>query len=410
MSVRQSQSSVDSRIIFKETFNSEESVRRNGGVPTDMTVENGKGVFNGTSSKILYPDFNHLHLGNFSIRIKFNYIDDGNFHYIFTNGATGGNNGWGVGVISSQLRAEIKPYTTRYTLVSNPGLSLNDENREIIFTCNRNGNIYMYVDSVQQNSVQNVSYQSTISLKTSWLPSVGSIFTSSYYTGKINLIEVYNDVLTAEEVALLYTNNLYVKPKFQNEILSINPLKGVLEDKYGNSITNTAVTLVKDKEYVMKFNGGTSRLNLGTFNDLTGNISIITWVKAWTFGDSTNGYILTNEKLIFRIGGASIFYLYSNGSNFAFSSVVNLLNNWVCIIITRDSIGTVNFYINDILSNASISSGIPAISSSNIIIGNRNAIDRSWNGLIGEIQVIERLLAAEEISQYYNATKNYYIG
>ena len=44
--------SEDHRILFRETFQDEFTVRRNGGTPTDMVFEKGIAALNGTSSKI----------------------------------------------------------------------------------------------------------------------------------------------------------------------------------------------------------------------------------------------------------------------------------------------------------------------------------------------------------------------
>jgi hypothetical protein len=59
---------IDKRCIFRQTFGSELEVRRNGGVPSNVTFRDGKGVFNGSSSYINYKRFRK---GATTIRIKF---------------------------------------------------------------------------------------------------------------------------------------------------------------------------------------------------------------------------------------------------------------------------------------------------------------------------------------------------
>jgi hypothetical protein len=51
-----SQDSPLRSLVFRETFNDETAVRRNGGTPTNVVFEKGKGIFNGTDSWV-YNDY-----------------------------------------------------------------------------------------------------------------------------------------------------------------------------------------------------------------------------------------------------------------------------------------------------------------------------------------------------------------
>jgi hypothetical protein len=44
--MKESLAKTDKKLIFKETFADEASVRANGGVPTNVTFNKGKGIFN----------------------------------------------------------------------------------------------------------------------------------------------------------------------------------------------------------------------------------------------------------------------------------------------------------------------------------------------------------------------------
>ena len=62
----------DKHLIFRETFSSEQEVRKNGGVPTDVTFDRGVATFNGTTSKLKLPKYINNFLGEnvFSVRIR----------------------------------------------------------------------------------------------------------------------------------------------------------------------------------------------------------------------------------------------------------------------------------------------------------------------------------------------------
>ena len=53
-------------------------------------------------------------------------------------------------------------------------------------------------------------------------------------------------------------------------------------------------------------------------------------------------------------------------------------------------------------------SGTPAAGTENILVGDRGAGTTNFDGDIPEVIVLSGLLTAEEISQYYTATKHLY--
>jgi hypothetical protein len=67
--MKESLRSLDNRVIFRETFNSFYDIAKNGGTQTAVTISNGTGSFNGSTSKIIYG--NDLGAATCSIRVKF---------------------------------------------------------------------------------------------------------------------------------------------------------------------------------------------------------------------------------------------------------------------------------------------------------------------------------------------------
>ncbi|MBT7928633.1 hypothetical protein HN682_01765, partial [Candidatus Peregrinibacteria bacterium] len=93
-----------------------------------------------------------------------------------------------------------------------------------------------------------------------------------------------------------------------------------------------------------------------------------------------------------------------------FSAVDSIkLGLWQLVIGTSTSSGVANLYINGILSgSADQSSGTPAAGITNIIIGDRDADDRTFYGLINQNRIENSILTAQECSQIYTSEKNQY--
>lgn len=77
---------VDKNLIFRETFTSEDAVRKNGGVPTGVTFSNGGGAWTSSSS----IDYKNSYSGTYTIRIVFSAFEAGLYRYpiVFTDGST----------------------------------------------------------------------------------------------------------------------------------------------------------------------------------------------------------------------------------------------------------------------------------------------------------------------------------
>ena len=81
---------------------------------------------------------------------------------------------------------------------------------------------------------------------------------------------------------------------------------------------------------------------------------------------------------------------HRDATTLAFSASVFQLNTWYHIVCTSTDIGIANFYIDGVLSGtANQNSGTPTAGTTNIIIGNRNAGDRTFDGRIADLIVWE---------------------
>ena len=83
---KESKYSQDSRLVFRETFNSYDDVVRNGATNiTNVTLNNGIASFNGNTSNLVY--FGKLQAGVVTLRIKFKSLTPALGRYVFDNNA-----------------------------------------------------------------------------------------------------------------------------------------------------------------------------------------------------------------------------------------------------------------------------------------------------------------------------------
>lgn len=162
--------------IFRETFADEQTTRVLGGVPASVVYSNGVGTFNGTTSNILYPKSPN---GTCSIRFKCtpnNFTGDpvllyttSGSRYIYFTVTTGI-----IAVSSGTVYVNGVATTTTVVGVSNDivvtGISLNGDS----FYAGKNG-----------------------------------IASSNFLNGSVELFEIYDYTLTANEVANMYVNKRY---------------------------------------------------------------------------------------------------------------------------------------------------------------------------------------------------------
>jgi len=374
---------LDISVIFRETFNSEQDTRKNGGTPTDVIYGNGVGTFNGSSSKTVFPN---LTTGTYSVRIRlkdltpsgtqfivdFNVFDP-SFGYIYLTNTT------------------VSPTIGGTSYVDgSPSTTVVSGSNEIVVS-----GLSMVNDGVKSMTIG----------------SRGS-GAQNFLNSDIDLLEIYDRTLTANEVALLYENALYKEPVLENEVLSIDARNGGIIDKWGNTLTNTSVSIVDDGGIKsMRFDGADSKLDCGSELAGSGDVTIISWIKPFSRGESGFSRIVDNNKLICFMTTNNRISTSSDGGvtqvNSSNDSIVFL--EYSCVIITRTSAGVVNFYVNGVLSgSANQDSGTPAAGTTNFLIGNDNTQVRTFDGNIPITKLVSSILTTKQIEQYYNSTKRYF--
>ena len=206
--MKEAPNSPYSRCIFREVFSDEQSVRRNGGVPKDVTISKGIGSFNGTSSYIKY---NKVLNGVYSVRIKAKnlnpsssctYIDFRNSSGTGTGYVTGGHINLGV----SSGTAYVNGVAT---------INVNTTSSDIVITGMTINCFEMFL---------NTRYNLT-----NWLGS------------DVDLVEIYEGTLTDSEVKNLYVI-LGLKNYFKQFIIDYDSTNGYITDRTGKNTLTLAGT------------------------------------------------------------------------------------------------------------------------------------------------------------------------
>lgn len=177
------------------------------------------------------------------------------------------------------------------------------------------------------------------------------------------------------------------------------------------SVIPTAVEVVKDGDvYAMKFNSSISKISVGSYDTLVGDISVSGWFNAKSLGESNIGILINNGQFIVGVNATNNrISVTSDNSTTVYSgnNVVDFNDN-VHIGVSRTSTGVVNIYINGVLSGtANQASGTP-VAGGDITIGNNTGQSATWNGLIQQMKVISGILTAQEFAQEYSSSKARY--
>ena len=381
--MKESKYSPDTRVIMREPFESEDYTRSIKGTPFNITYQNGVAILNGSSSYLTYLVVRN---GVYSVRIKLTALAPSGTQYILDYRANSG---------------------TGY-------IRLNGTTVEV-----SSGTVY--VDGVAGTTVSTNTKEITISGITlvASLVYKGRINSSSanFLNASLELVESFKAILTSSEIKNLYENKAY-KP-FQSSlplILSVDALSGSIKNRLSSGvvngvavpqIVNTNVQVVRSGQIWSARFLSNGILNCDSYHNLLGDLTIISFMKASSFGTSNVGKIIDNSKLKIGVNLTNaVINCTSDGSTTVTSaSSVVKLGQWMFVAITRKSDGKASFYINSVLSgSADLNSGTP-VAGSTIYIGT-TASSNYFDGELPITQVFSGILSVQELSQIWTSTKN----
>ena len=304
-------SGIEKSLILRETLNSEQDTRKNGGVPTNLTYSNGEGVFDGTAYVNIDPiltSLKHTTKGTWSVKFKmnsFNALGERFISFADTNA---------IGFLELSLSSDLQEIQasarignfTYWDIESDVRISLNKWYSVVVV---HNGVApVLYIDGLLASS------HSTGSDYTVWFSDMSpeldngrignmnffNLGESYFIDGNIDIVEIYNTAKTAEEVKNWYDKDTYREVPAQTsshqEVLNIQNTQGVISDKYNHAIVNTDTTIKKDGEpYVMDLDGS-AFLNIdSTLSDLSTSTTgtWMAWVKPFDATPSATNMIMT---------------------------------------------------------------------------------------------------------------------
>lgn len=262
----QAKQSPYAKLIFRETFNSEQSVRENGGVATNVVFDRGRAVLNGANALIKYQQTRNL-------GTSYSFVFKGKLTKNTSSMFAGFNAGnyilfYNSGVFYSEITGNgfVQFNWTR-------------DSNEHTFVITRSGTaVNLYIDGV------NIGGQKTFTGNNPWnLPiTIGSVEAGGfYYQGEMTLSEIYDKALTASEVKNLYDNdwnsevtglngqpikNIIINGTFDNDVSGWGTTRGTLTwnpSKYCENVQNSGVNndftiqksgaLTIGQKYIIKF-------------------------------------------------------------------------------------------------------------------------------------------------------------
>ena len=393
-------------IVFRETFNSEAEINERTGVVTNVTLSNG--IATPSSGNIVY-ERRQLPQGAFSIRSVFK-ADLSSNGTLFADSYD--TNKW------TRLKINTNGSMSLYndnagSSISSLGIITTNTWHDVVITNDFSGssNIKFYVDG----ELMNTNSQTSVWGNFNRLFDRGD-GAADFFVGEVGLFEIYNYVLSAEEISNLYNNRRFQELIGQTEILNVSAQSGTIIDRWGATITNTAGTISRDGEAnVMLFDGATSKLTLDDEIIGTGAVSLVAWVKPLGIGEGAAGRIMTNDKAIFAITDpTNKQFVFSSDGYSTWKESANgawVTGEWCMAVVTRTAAGVANIYVNGVLNGtANEASGTPVAGTTNLILGNNNAGGTTFDGYQSDYRIYSGILTAVEISQLYTSEKRKYHG
>jgi hypothetical protein len=289
------------RIVFRETFESEQSVRRNGGTPTDVTFSKGAASFNGTSSRIDYPQQLVSDLSvSFRAIVKYDSLPANCVLFDHED----------IGVLGSKTanlnyrRAPAQDFSC--TIAA-------DVQYEIVVTLSNLGAIKMYLDGVLQSDTAQGGFAATANDFV-----IGALGSGAFWLpGEFYLFEIYNCTLTATEVSNLHENRRFRNINTHGEQLGSE----MIPSPFVAATWNASAAWVVNEGVSLSCDGTTGSLQyFGAFWDIGKRYRILLTINR-TSGtltipyDGSSGLTTTSsglQEFTYSPDTGTNMYIYSN--------------------------------------------------------------------------------------------------
>lgn len=206
---------------------------------------------------------------------------------------------------------------------------------------------------------------------------------------------------------LINVDNVYAR-NYNEYLKHYYPLdfnaRDVILDYTGGETAIAYTYLKMPDQPVALFDGVDSVIDTGSEWVDVGEDSFSAWIKPFSLGENNRGRIIDNGKTIFYIGTGNELRFTSDGVTEALTNDDSIaFNMWQHVLVTRNSAGGSNLYINGVLSTfiSDMTSGTPEAGTTFVEIGNNSNTDSTFDGNISDIKYWETELTGDEAKQEY---------
>ena len=306
-----------------------------------------------------------------------------------------------------------------------------DSNKWTMISCTlSNVNIKScYKNSSLINSVSNDVDTSLITPIIGLIGTNRNTATNNFYEGSLDDVRVYNRVISDLEIKQLYSQgatkvaSTISRPAGSSLLYGLvgnwtfdgkNMVSNVADSSgqgnnglmSGFTSTSSAVTAGKVGQG-LKFDGVDDKVTTASEFLSTNPLTVTAWIKVSSLGGLSAGRIVDNGTFTVRLDSSNRIAVTNDSSLVAYSANnAFTFGTWAFVTAVRNSSNQCTIYINGQLSStADQNCGTVTAGSTNVIIGNRNAGGRTFDGVIDDIRIYSRVLSVSEILKIYNSGK-----
>lgn len=366
-------------------------------------------VFNGTTASVTPTTMVSL-TGTFDITWKSKFSDNATLRSIFGNitDPSGAKISYGASAGKFAIRV-INGGTL------DQSVTLSSTNKWTTYNLVRDSSnvVTLYENGVLKGTL----YSGAAQVGTYNFDTIGRATGTSGFFGVLDEVRVYNVSHTASEISQMYFNNIIPRTGLMGEWLFNEGSGTTALDSSGNgnngTITGATYTTdvpfkprvaasnklsVQNMNASLSFAAVSDRVDAGTDFIGTGDVTVGAWINPSSLGGGNGARIIDNGKINFQLTVGNKLNLQVDGATNTSTSTDSIaFNKWRYVLFTATSAGVVNFRVNGNASGtANQAGGTRTAGSTNVFIGNNNAINRNFNGKLKDLKVFNRILTTAE--------------
>ncbi len=276
------------------------------------------------------------------------------------------------------------------------------------------------------NGVQTASYSESATLVTSnslyfgYTP--GSDIPPLYFGGNMANVQVYNSVLSQQQISQLYQEGISGPPVGNMALDGWWPLNGNANDYSGNGFNGTIYGNLRFSSSPTATDGGNNATGViaASFNGVAdisvpaatslnaSSIAVSAWVNPYASGDqaiisksNTCGGGIDNGWVLELINNYPSVWIYGVTSGWVSSSTLAVATNALSDVGFTYASGRLTFYVNGQNSTVTTttSNDLP-LNDVNLLIGNQGACNL-FHGNISNVQMYNTALTSRQMQQVY---------